>query len=143
MFASLNLLHSRRLPHSCRVSILLVAFLAAAIDQGLCAPATAPCTKPPSIAARLQSHPDPQAWIDLGNWFGEHSQIDCAQKAFRSGLRLAPDSAQLNYLLGFSLYESHDFAPAIPPLQRSIKADPSVLKPHLLLASIYTHLDRP
>jgi tetratricopeptide (TPR) repeat protein len=143
MFASPNLLHSLRLPYSCRVPILLVAFLAAAIDQGLCAPATAPCTKPPSIAARLQSHADPQAWIDLGNWFGEHSQIDCAQKAFRSGLRLAPDSAQLNYLLGFSLYESHDFAPAIPPLQRSIKADPSVLKPHLLLASIYTHLERP
>jgi tetratricopeptide (TPR) repeat protein len=142
MFASPNLSLFRRLPYCCRVPILLVAFLAAAIDQGLCAPASAPCTKPPSIAARLQSHPDVQAWIDLGNWFGEHSQIACAQQAFRSGLRLAPDSAQLNYLLGFSLYESHDFEPAIPPLRRSIKADPSVLKPRLLLASVYARLQR-
>jgi tetratricopeptide (TPR) repeat protein len=140
----------RHRPFSRRVPILLMVLFAWTIRDGFCALPPAPppehslaCAKPPAMAARLQSHPDAQSWIDLGNWFGEHQQIACAQQAFRSGLRLAPASPQLNYLLGFSLYESHDFEPAIPPLQRSIKADPSVLKPHLLLASIYTHLERP
>ncbi|HEX4311360.1 MAG TPA: tetratricopeptide repeat protein [Acidobacteriaceae bacterium] len=114
-----------------------------AAHDGFCAPPAPTCAKPPAIAARLASHPDAQAWIDLGNGFGERRQFACAQQAFRSGLRLVPGSAQLNYLLGLSLYESEDFDKAVPPLQRSIKADPSVLKPHLLLASIDARLARP
>jgi tetratricopeptide (TPR) repeat protein len=133
----------RRAPWRGRWLILLVPFLALAVHPGLCATAPALCSEPPALAGRLQSHPDAQTWIDLGNWFGEHQQFVCAEQAFHSGLRLTPGSAQLNYLLGFSLYESHKFEQAIPPLQHSIKADPSVLKPHLLLASIYTHLARP
>lgn len=95
---------------------------------------------PPELAARLESHSDPQAWIDVGNWFGEHNQLACAQQAFRSGLRLDPASPQLNYLLALSLYESGDPDDALAPLQRSLEADNSVLKPHLLLATLYARL---
>lgn len=113
------------------------------MHDGFCAPSSPPCTRPPAIAARLKTHPDTQAWTDLGNWFGEHKQFDCAQKAFRSGLLSDPASAQLNYLLGLSLYESRDFDGAIPPLQHSVQAAPAVLKPHLLLGSTYMHLGKP
>jgi tetratricopeptide (TPR) repeat protein len=128
------------------VPILLMVLFAWTIHDGYCEPAPAhpaACPKPPAIASRLQSHPTAQTWIELGNWFGNHQQFTCAQQSFRSGLRLAPGSAQLNYLLGLSLYESHDFDQAIPPLQRSIHADSTILKPHLLLASIDARLARP
>ncbi len=128
---------------TCRVPMLLIAFLAGALRDGLCVAAPPACTRPPAIAARLQTHPDAQIWIDLGNWFGDHRQFVCAQQAFRSGLRLAPASAQLNYLLGLSLYESQEFEQAVPALQRSIKAEPTVIKPHLLLATVYGQLARP
>jgi tetratricopeptide (TPR) repeat protein len=49
----------------------------------------------------------------------------------------------MNYLLGLSFYESQDFDQAIAPLEHSVKAGPSILKPHLLLASIYTRSARP
>ena len=146
MFASRNLSPFRRTPISRQLPILLMVLFAWTIRDGFCAVPTAQppsCPKPPAIAARLQSHPDAQTWIELGNWFGDHQQFICAQQAFRSGLRLAPGSAQLNYLLGLSLYESKDFDQAIPPLQRSIHADSTILKPHLLLASIDARLARP
>ncbi|MGC2297197.1 MAG: tetratricopeptide repeat protein, partial [Acidobacteriaceae bacterium] len=142
MFASRNRSPLDHRPFRCRASILLTAFLACTIPSALCAP-TSSCTKPATLATRLQTHPDAQAWTDLGNWFGEHKQFACAQQAFRSGLRLNPGSAQLNYLLGLSLYESQNFTDAVTPLQRSIHADAAVLKPHLLLASVYARLARP
>jgi tetratricopeptide (TPR) repeat protein len=131
------------MPFRRRTSILLIGFLAGTIRDGLCAPAAPTCTKPPAIAGRLRAHPDAQTWIDLGNWFGDHQQFECAQQAFRSGLRLDPNSAQLNYLLGLGLFESQKFKDAIPPLQRSITIDSTVLRPHLLLASLFTRLGQP
>ncbi|MGB9030619.1 MAG: tetratricopeptide repeat protein [Acidobacteriaceae bacterium] len=121
----------------------MIGLLAWTFRDGLCAPATPACTKPPAIASRLQAHPDAQTWIELGNWFGDHRQFECAQQAFRSGLRLDPNSPQLNYLLALGLYESQDFKDAVAPLQRSIHTDSAVLNPHLLLASIYARLDQP
>jgi len=101
------------------------------------------CTAPQNLQARVKAHPDAAAWTDIGNWFGSHRQFACAQQAFRSGLRLEPRSAQLNYLLGLSLYEGKNFPDAAAALQRSIQSDPSVLRPHLVLASVYTQLGRP
>jgi tetratricopeptide (TPR) repeat protein len=143
MFASRNFSPARPTPFSRRTSILLIGFLAWTIRDGLCAPAPAPCTKPSAIASRLRAHPDAQTWTELGNWFGDRKQFACAQQAFRSGLRLDPHSAQISYLLGLSLYESQDFKDAVAPLQHSIHTDPTVLKPHLLLASIFTRLTEP
>ena len=142
MFAFRNRSSLLRRPFRRRASVLLIGLLAWTIRDGLCAPAST-CTKPPALAARLQAHPDAQTWTDLGNWFGEHKQFACAQQAFRSGLHLDPGSAQINYLLGLSLYESENFTDAEAPLKRSIHADAAVLKPHLLLASVYDRLARP
>ncbi|HUB19092.1 MAG TPA: tetratricopeptide repeat protein [Acidobacteriaceae bacterium] len=122
---------------------MLIGLLAGAVAPAFSAPAPVTCTRPPALAARLQSHPSVEAWADLGNWFGDHRQFACAQDAFRTGLRLSPASPQLNYLLGLSLYESENFDQAVAPLERCIKADATVLKPHLLLASVYARLGQP
>ena len=141
MFASRNLSPLGSKSGRRRAAILLIGFLAWAIPDGFCAPPS--CTKPQAIAVRLRTHPNADTWIELGNWYGDHKQFTCAQQAFRSGLHLDPKSAQLNYLLALSLYESQDFNGALAPLQRSIQNDSAVLKPHLLLASIYTRLGQP
>jgi tetratricopeptide (TPR) repeat protein len=125
-----------------RKAILPIVFALSAVPAALCSPPPA-CTKPPALAARLRAHDDPETWTELGNYFGEHKQFACAQQAFRSALHFDPGSAQVNYLLGLSLYESQNFEQAIPPLQRSVRTDSAVLKPHLLLASVYTRLARP
>lgn len=128
----------RRLPLK-----LLAAALALAALPAWALPAARSCTPPPTLAARLKAHPDAQLWASLGNWYGERRQFACAQQAFRSALRLDPRSAQLSYLLGLSLFESQDFSDAVSPLQRSIQLDPSVLKPHLILATVFTRLNQP
>lgn len=143
MFSSRKLSPILHRTCSRRAPILLIALLACGWQNLFCAPAHSSCARPPAIAARLQAHADTQTWIDLGNWFGDRKQFKCAQEAFRSGLRISPTSAQLNYLLGLSLYESQDFNDAVAPLERSIHADSTVLRPHLLLASIEERLSRP
>ena len=111
-------------------------FGVALFSMALCSDlSAATCQPPPTLAARLKSHPTPQTWSDLGNWFGERSQFDCAAEAFRSALRLAPSDAKLNYLLGLALYQSQRYDEAIPPLRKSTAADPGQLPTHLLLGS--------
>jgi len=91
----------------------------------------------------VKLHPSADAWTQLGNWFGEHQQFSCARDSFRSALRFQPRSAQLNYLLGLSLYETGALQDAIDPLRRSIQLDSSVAKPHLLLAAVFARLQQP
>jgi tetratricopeptide (TPR) repeat protein len=101
------------------------------------------CKGPAALESQIKAHPSAAAWGSLGNWYGSQKQFACAAQAFKSAVRFDPKSAQLNYLLGLADYESQDNEAALQPLQRSVAADPSALKPHLLLASVYTHLSQP
>ena len=102
----------------------------------------AACAGPPELQAKIHAHPDTESYIQLGTWFGDHRQYNCAVDAFRAGLKLEPGSAQLYYLVGLSLYSSGHAEEAISPLQQSIQLIPEVLKPHLILAMAFSQLDR-
>ena len=105
--------------------------------------ATATCTGPSALEARLHAHhEDVQTYIELGTWFGDHRLYDCAEQTYRAALQLQPGSAQLYYLVGLSLYSAGRAEDAIEPLQKSIFLLPEVLKPHLLLGAAYDHLHR-
>jgi tetratricopeptide (TPR) repeat protein len=90
---------------------------------------------------RTRYHPDAAAYIDLGKWFGDRKQYPCAIDAFRAGLLLAPDSTELSYLLGLTLYTSGDPKAAIAPLEQSIQGMSKVIEPHLLLAASFEELE--
>jgi len=105
-------------------------------------PAAAECAGPPSLEAKLGSHPDPQTYDALGSWFGDHRQFDCAAQAYQSGLRLAPDSARLSYLTGLSFYSAGKPELAVTPLQDSVRLAAQVLKAHLLLGAVLEQLQR-
>src|SRR3974390_50891 len=104
-------------------------------------PCVRACTGPRELELKIRSHPDADAYTELGDWFGDHKQYDCALEAFRSALKLDPGSAKLYSLGGLTLYASGHPEEAIKPLGQSITLMPEVLKPHLLLASALEQLN--
>ena len=120
-----------------RHSLLIAAVLGMSATY-----ATAACTPSPELRSKLAGRPKVEVSYQLGNWYGERQQYGCAAQAYRAALRLQPDSAELSYLLGLSLYLSHDPSGAIGPLRRSVQIAPGVLKPHLLLAEALARADQ-
>jgi tetratricopeptide (TPR) repeat protein len=118
--------------------MLLKAALGLASCLGLAPCAMgASCTGPQLLEFQTHSHPSAATYTELGRWFGAHHQYPCAIEAFRAGLLLEPNSAELSYLLGLTLYTTGDPKAAIPPLQQSIQGMPKLIEPHLLLAAAF------
>ncbi len=99
------------------------------------------CTPPKALETKL-AHPDADVYAELGTWFGDHKQFDCAIDAFQNALKIEPGSAKLYYLLGLTFYASGHPQEALKPLGQSIYLMPEVLKPHLLLAASLDQLRR-
>ncbi|MGA3032799.1 MAG: tetratricopeptide repeat protein [Terracidiphilus sp.] len=104
--------------------------------------ARAECSGPASLEARIHAHHDVGDYSDLGSWFNQNHQTECAVEAYRSGLKLAPDSARLNYLLGSSLYSASHFEEAVAPLKKAAGLNPQDLQAHLVLGAVLAHLSR-
>jgi tetratricopeptide (TPR) repeat protein len=104
--------------------------------------AAAPCTLPPDLSDPRLTPADAAAWANAGNWYAAHQQIDCAIDAFQSAHQLNPGSAHISYLLGLSFYMAGQAVEAEEPLEKSVQADPSQLKPRLILASTLAALGK-
>lgn len=113
-----------------------------AISLCCCCAANAQCKLPPELEAKLRTRPTIEAAIDAGNWFGSHQQFDCAAETFRTALKADPQSAQLHYLEGLALANNQHQDEAIEAVRQSALLDPKVIKPHLLLASLYEQAGR-
>ena len=90
----------------------------------------------------VHDSPDVNAYADLGTWFAQQQQFECANEAFRDALKLDPTSAKLSYFLGLSLFSSRQPEAAIAPLQQSIASEAKALQPRILLATVFTGLGR-
>jgi Flp pilus assembly protein TadD len=95
----------------------------------------ASCSGPPQLEAILRSHPSANAYEVLGNWFSNRRQFACSAEAFEKALEMNPGSPRLAYLLGASLYSAGNVKEAIGALQQSVRLDPKVLQPHLILGA--------
>ncbi len=100
------------------------------------------CKATPALEARVHADADVSAYTDLGTWFAQQQQFECANGAFREALKLDPASAKLNYFLGLSLFSSRQAEAAIAPLQQSIQSDAKAMQPRILLATVLTSLGR-
>lgn len=100
------------------------------------------CSGPPALRAKVAAHPDAQSYSELGVWFGERKEFQCAVDTLQAGLRVDPNSVHLNYLLGLTMYSGGQFESALRPLHRSIELDAKALQPHLILAAALTQLQR-
>ena len=103
---------------------------------------SASCIGPAPLEARVHSHPDADAYVALGIWFGENRKSECAAQAFQAGLELEPNSPRLSYLLGLSLYTAGKLQESVAPLQHSVELNPKEENSHLLLASALSGLGR-
>ena len=119
-----------------------LATLAGANRMVLCPCGWADCKAPAGLEARIQTQPDAAAYAELGGWFDQNHQAQCAIGAYRSAVKLAPDSSRLNELLGRSLYAAGHAGEAVGPLQKGVQLDPQNLKAHLLLAAALAQLGR-
>ncbi|HTZ97162.1 MAG TPA: tetratricopeptide repeat protein [Terriglobales bacterium] len=126
--------------HRSYIVLGLISFLAI---SGLCAATPSVCTPPPALESKLQKNPKADTFAELGSWYGDHDQYNCAIKAYRDALKLEPKSAEVLYLLGLNLLRQGDFSDAVKPLQQSIEIKPDVLKAHLLLATALEELRQP
>jgi tetratricopeptide (TPR) repeat protein len=108
-----------------------------AVWVGLAGTAHAACTGPQAMVANLRAHPTTGNAVQLGGWFASHKQFRCAVETFQNALKADPNSAQLNYLEALALVGAGQPPAAIAPLQESIRLQPDVAKPHLLLAEVY------
>jgi tetratricopeptide (TPR) repeat protein len=122
-----------------RAAFLALALCAAA---GTALRAQQECTTPESMRARLAGTPDAATFEDLGIALADQKLYACAAMAFADSLRLKPDSANVLFMLGTSLFFSGHAPEAVGPLQASEGIDSRNLKLHLILASLFDRLHR-
>ncbi len=111
--------------------VLLVLGLSAARCLGTS------CQGSAALEAKVRAQPSAKTYAELGTWFRDRRQYDCAAEAFEKGLKLEPDSARLAYLLGASQYSAGNLKEAISSLQQSVQLDSKVLQPHLTLGAAF------
>ncbi len=104
---------------------------------GLAASAHAACNGPAALVSRLKAHPTTDDAVQLGSWYASHKQFDCAVETFHAAIQKDPKSAQLRYLDGLALLALRRPAEAQAEIKESARLEPGVIKPHLLLASLY------
>jgi tetratricopeptide (TPR) repeat protein len=102
----------------------------------------ADCAPPPSLQSKLRAHPGVETLIQLGAWFDDRHQYGCAAEAYRSALKLQPNSSRVLDLLGSSLYSAGDVKGAVGALQQAVKGAPDTPGTHLKLASTLEQLKR-
>ena len=84
-------------------SVICLASGISAVAQSHPAPS---CSGPPSLEAQLRSPASEDGYAALVAWFNQNHQPDCAARAIRAGLKFAPKSARLHYLLGLDFYSA-------------------------------------
>ncbi len=95
------------------------------------------CIAPESMRSSLHGHPTAETFADLGIWFGEQKKYACAADAFAASLRIQPNSANVAFMFGASLYLSGNVVDAIAVLQESEEIDPRNPKLHPVLAAAF------
>jgi tetratricopeptide (TPR) repeat protein len=123
------------MPNSFQIKLGLLIVLSVAT----CVPASAQaaCTPPESMKAKFTGTPNPDALNELGIWFGEQKNYNCAADAFATSLQLDPkqkDMPHIAFMFGGSLYLAGDAKEAIAALREAEKFGYRDIKLHLLLA---------
>jgi tetratricopeptide (TPR) repeat protein len=94
------------------------------------------------MTADLKGRPTAETYAKLGTWFGDQKQFECAAEAFASAVKLQPDSASLNYMLGLSLYSAGKVQEAFDPLEQAARLNPGDARPHLVFAAALDQASR-
>ncbi|MGB6159540.1 MAG: tetratricopeptide repeat protein [Acidobacteriaceae bacterium] len=100
------------------------------------------CTAPESMKAQLAGTPTAETFADVGILLANQKQYGCAARAFAESLRIKPDSANVAFMFGTSLFFAGDAQDAVAPLQAAEQLEGWRLKTHLVLAAVFDQLHR-
>lgn len=127
-------------------ALLRVVSRSAALAVAVCAaPGWAraqTCNAPDSMKTALAGHPTADTFADLGIFLANQKQYACAAYAFATSLKMKPDSANVLFMFGTSLFFSGHAEDAVAPLQAAEQMEGWNLKTHLLLAAVFDQLHR-
>jgi tetratricopeptide (TPR) repeat protein len=98
------------------------------------------CVPPPGLNEVLTSHPTADAYDALAGYFGQRNEYSCAIAAFRSSLRLTPNSWKTRYYLALAYLASGDPTQAARELRISLKLNPDQPEAHLSLGAALSQL---
>ena len=100
------------------------------------------CEGPPELAKAIAEHPTAAAYDALGAHFAGQSRFSCAITAFRSAIRLDPDSWQGHYNLGVALLTSDNAKQAAGELSTASRLKPGSAQILLPLGVALSDLNR-
>ncbi len=101
---------------------LLKSGLMVAACLSAAASAWASCIGPPALEERLHARGGAEDYAKLGAWFAQERQYSCAEEAFRTAIKIKPDSRSALDGLAKSLNADGDYASVIS-LLRSVPLD--------------------
>lgn len=90
--------------------------------------------------AAALSGDDPNPLIEYARFKCKLNQLDDAKPILERALRLAPDNADANALLGYVYFSKNTFGPAIPCLQVAVMARPNDEQSRIYLAESLANL---
>ncbi len=97
----------------------------------------AACTGPASLETRVHARPNAGSYADLGFWFYQNHQAACAAEAYRSGLKLAPNSARLTLDLAMAYRDAGMLEEAEQTLSHGLDVNPGSDALTAALVSVY------
>ena len=95
------------------------------------------CAPPESMKDRFAGQPDVSALNELGYWFGDQKNYNCAVQAFATSLQINSKQKEfpaIAFMLGVNLYLSGNTTEAISALREAEKFGYNDIRIHLLLA---------
>jgi tetratricopeptide (TPR) repeat protein len=99
------------------------------------------CAPPQALSEQLASHPTAAAYDALGRYYGDQRKFGCAASAFRSSLKLDPNSAQTHYYLALALLAEGDAQDAILEFRRSVTLQPNQPEARLALGAALSQIN--
>lgn len=95
------------------------------------------CAPPAEMKAKLTGHADVEALNDLGVWFGEHQNYNCAAEVFATSLQTDPAQSDLShvaFLFGASLFYTGSVSEGVTALREAERLGYRHIKLHTVLA---------
>ncbi len=114
----------------------------AMLALGACRMPGQKCATPDSMRAKLAGQPNADTLADLGILLANEKQYACAANAFSASLKLKPDSENVLFMFGTSLFFAGNAEEAVAPLQAAEQIEGRNLKTHLLLGAVLDQLHR-
>ena len=95
-----------------------------------------------AIAEIREQFLDPYSFLRAGMANEHTGNHELAERAYRRGLELAPNDAELHNALGWTMFQEGRSAEAVAEYERALAADPRNVKPHNNMALALVELGR-